>query len=186
MSSPSSPQSQPFSSSVQRRPLQTSAPSTVPLPQNTGMEQAESSPAVTTAISGTPQQTFISTAPSQRNTGKEKAASSLAVTTPPDDQYASLQKFLEWTLKVLGFAAACIFGIWAPLSYKAAVDGNSGNNAVQQQASAAASQQSIAASQQSVALYAMNSRIGAIGQLWLYDFCLTQTVRSHVFRNLER
>ena len=176
MSSPSSPRSQPSSTSVQR-PLSTSATLTVPSPQKTGTEKAASSPAVATATPDTPQQTSAtSTALSPQNTGTEK------------ETETSLEEYLEWTLKVLGFAAACIFGAWAPLSYKATLDGNSGNDAAQSQASVAASQQSIAAnqqsvaaSQQSVALDAINSRVGAIGQLWLYDFCITQTVRPHVF-----
>jgi hypothetical protein len=121
----------------------------------------------------------MSTAPSPHNTGTEKAAA-----TPDVLQQTSLENFLEWTLKVLGVAAACIFGVWAPLSYKATLDGNSGSDAAQSQAqsqaSAAASQQSMVLSQQSMVLDGMNSRIGAIGQLWLFNFCSTQSVRPHV------
>jgi hypothetical protein len=87
--------------------------------------------------------------------------------------------FLEWTVKVLGFAAAIIFGAWAPLSYKATLDGNSGNDAAQSQVSAAARQQSLA-------LATMNSKVGAIGQLWLYDFCIAQTVCPSVFSYPEQ
>jgi hypothetical protein len=178
----------------------------------------------------------VSTPPlarSPQNAGTERAASNSDVAA------VTLENSLEWALKVLGFAAACIFGAWAPLSYKAALDGNSGNDAGQSsmisaavaansqagaaasqqsvaldamisaaaaassQASAAASQQSVAldavistavaassqasaaASQQSEALNAMNSRISAIGQLWLYDFCISQTVRPHVLWELK-
>lgn len=107
---------------------------------------------------------------------------------------------VEWTIKVLGIAAACVFGAWAPLSYKATLDGNTGNNAAQKsaihaalaassQAREAASQQSVAASHQRVlankqssALDDLNSRIEAIGQLWLYDFCLSRTVHVVSFQ----
>lgn len=89
--------------------------------------------------------------------------------TPHTLQQTSLENFLEWILKVLGFAATCIFGAWAPLSYKATLDGNSGSDAAQSSMvsadTAVSSQASAVASQQSVVLDAMNSRIGAIGQL---------------------
>jgi hypothetical protein len=156
---------------------------------------AASSPPVPTTIPDTLQQTLVSTAPSPNNPATEKDAPSPRVATAIPDtlQQTSVSiasspqnpTFLDWfldlTLKVLGFAAACIFGAWAPLSYKAALDANSGSDTAQSQANAAASQQSAAASQQSVALDAMNSRLGAIGQLWLFDFCITQTVRPHIF-----
>ena len=44
--------------------------------------------------------------------------------------------------------------------------------------SVALSLQSLVAAKQSVALDVLNSRIGAIGQLWLLDFCLGNTVRE--------
>ena len=85
MSSPS----QPASPSVQRKPVTASTTSTAPPPQITGTEKAASS----------------SIAPPPQNTAAEKAASSSTVT--PD----ALENFLEWTLKVLGFAAAYYEGL---------------------------------------------------------------------------
>jgi hypothetical protein len=96
---------------------------------------------------------------------------------------------LDWGIKVLGVAAAVVFGIWAPLSYQAANNANTSGDAAQNsilsaaftantQASSALSIQISAAAEQSLALDAMNSRIGAIGQLWLLDFCLGNTVRE--------
>lgn len=100
---------------------------------------------------------------------------------------------LDWGVKILGLAAAVVFGVWAPISYKATADGNNSSDSASYQASTAmASLNSIAAtasyeastamislnsiavaasSQASAALDALNSRIVAIGQLWLYDFC---------------
>ncbi|KAH8766534.1 hypothetical protein BGZ57DRAFT_900702 [Hyaloscypha finlandica] len=90
--------------------------------------------------------------------------------------------WVDWGIKVLGVAAAVIFGIWAPLSYQAANNGDAATSsmisaafAANSQASSALSIQSTAAAKQSVALDALNSRIGAIGQLWLLDFCLGNT-----------
>ena len=96
---------------------------------------------------------------------------------------------LDWGIKVLGVAAAVVFGIWAPLSYQATNNANTSDDAAQSsmisaayaansQASSALRIQSSAAVQQSIALDAMNSRIGAIGQLWLLSFCLDNTVRE--------
>lgn len=114
------------------------------------------------------------------------------VTQTAVKSHANRDKWIEyaqWALTVLGIAATCIFGAWAPLSYKATLDGNSGNNAAQSSVAKAAfaanSQAREAASQQRAALDAMNSRIEAVGQLWLYNFCLDQTVRNPVW-NIER
>jgi len=100
--------------------------------------------------------------------------------------------WVDWGIKVLGVAAAVIFGIWAPLSYQAANNGDAATSsmisaafAANSQASSALSIQSTAAAQQSVALDALNSRIGAIGQLWLLDFCLGNTVRSCILCGSE-
>ena len=97
--------------------------------------------------------------------------------------------WLDWAIKVLSVAAAVVFGIWAPLSFQAANDASASGDATQSsvmsavnsvngQASSALRIQSSAAAEQSVALDAMNSRIGAIGQLSLLDFCLRNIVRK--------
>jgi hypothetical protein len=122
------------------------------------------------------------------------SASSRTTTKPAD----TLFFWLDWSIKVLAVAAAVVFGIWAPLSYQATNNASASGDAAQSsilsaaqaamsQASSAAltansqasrvlSAQNWAAVEQSIALDAMNSRIGAIGQLWLYEFCLVYTV----------
>ncbi|KAG4411536.1 hypothetical protein IFR04_015326 [Cadophora malorum] len=102
--------------------------------------------------------------------------------------------WLDWVIKVLGVAAAVVFGIWAPLSFQAANDASATGDATQSsvmsavisvngQASSALSIQSSAAAEQSIALDAINSRIGAIGQLSLLDFCLRNIVRKSCIQN---
>lgn len=131
--------------------------------------------------------------PSVQNAATEKDADQVRDAILVPEQKDKLIESLEWALKVLGFAAACVFGAWAPLSYKATLDGNSGNqdaqNAVvnaavslKDQAREAASQQSVAASRQRIALDDMNSRMVAVGQLWLYDFCLNYGTASASLR----
>lgn len=90
---------------------------------------------------------------------------------------------LNWICVVLTVVATIVFGIWAPLSYRATADGNRDNNLVQssmmQQVMTAndiASSALRAASAQSTNLASMQSRLGAMGQLAMVDFCLTQTV----------
>jgi hypothetical protein len=93
-----------------------------------------------------------------------------------------VEKFCKWALNVAVLAAAIVFGIWAPLSYNITLNGNSGNDASSSSmlsaVQAASSQASAAASTQSAILDDMNSRIGAVGQLWLVNFCAAQTVSS--------
>jgi len=90
---------------------------------------------------------------------------------------------LNWICVVLTVVATIVFGIWAPLSYRATADGNRDNNLVQssmmQQVMTAndiAASALRAASAQSTNLASMQSRLGAMGQLAMVDFCLTQTV----------
>jgi hypothetical protein len=120
--------------------------------------------------------------------------------------------WLDWSIKVLGVAAALVFGIWAPLSYQATNNARVSGDAAQSSAMSVASSQaaevlavqssavvvqnsamqyhiwaadmqSVAAIHQSKALDEMNSRIGAIGQLSLLEFCLVYTVREVVLKN---
>jgi hypothetical protein len=95
----------------------------------------------------------------------------------------TVEFFLTWTLQVLGVTAAVIFGIWAPLSYKASADGNSQNDAAQSVllSSVAAASSSIASQLDDLntklfdsnsRLADANSRMAAIGQLSLLEFCL--------------
>jgi hypothetical protein len=39
---------------------------------------------------------------------------------------------LDWVLKVLAVASAILFGIWAPIPYKATANGNADNNSAQE------------------------------------------------------
>ncbi|KAI9732208.1 MAG: hypothetical protein M1834_004305 [Cirrosporium novae-zelandiae] len=91
----------------------------------------------------------------------------------------SIQFILNFILAVLGVAAAVVFGIWAPLSYKATADGNRGNDEAQQALlDAVASVNDVAssaASVQSSRLNDLQGRLQAIGELAMVDFCVTQT-----------
>jgi hypothetical protein len=78
------------------------------------------------------------------------------------DDKSGFEKFLDYFVQILAVAAAVVFGIWAPLSYKATVQGNQGNDA--------------AALNQTLQFDDLNNKLGAIGQLWLYNYCATQTV----------
>jgi hypothetical protein len=113
------------------------------------------------------------------------SANTLEQSTPNrnrDQLSERVEKFCKWALNVAVLAAAIVFGIWAPLSYNITLNGNSGNDASSSSmlsaVLAASSQASAAASMQSAILDDMSSRIGAVGQLWLVDFCVAQTVSS--------
>ena len=93
-----------------------------------------------------------------------------------------------WVAGVLAAAASIVFGIWAPLSYKATADGNRDNNAVQSTMMASLSvANSIAAaalstaSAQSQLLGDTQSQLGAMGQLMLVNFCASNTVTRLLF-----
>ena len=90
---------------------------------------------------------------------------------------------VNWICVVLGVAAAIVFGIWAPLSYEAAASGNRDSSAVQSSMISAlsaandlASSALSAASAQGTVLDEVQSRLGAMGQLALVGFCITETV----------
>src|SRR5277367_4674898 len=90
---------------------------------------------------------------------------------------------VNWICVVLGVAAAIVFGIWAPLSYEATASGNRDSSAVQSSMISAlsaandlASSALSAASAQGTALDEVQSRLGAMGQLALVGFCITETV----------
>jgi hypothetical protein len=102
----------------------------------------------------------------------------------------TIEFVLHWTLQVLGVTAAILFGIWAPLSYKASADGNSQNNAAQSVflSSVSAASSSLAGqlddlnSRVASELDTLNTRMAALGQLSLLEFCLSQTVSSPGFQ----
>src|SRR5262249_45290353 len=91
---------------------------------------------------------------------------------------------LYWLCIVLAAAASVVFGIWAPLSYNAAVDANRDSNAAQSAANdlassayLIASSANVIAADQSRAIEALQTNMVALGQLWLVDFCVQRTVR---------
>lgn len=101
-----------------------------------------------------------------------------------------------WIAGVLAAASSILFGVWAPLSYKAAANGNRDNNvmltsmlsSVSVANSAAQTALSIASAQASLLkdaqsqLKAMGHQLKAMGQLALYRFCATQTVdQNNIF-----
>ena len=141
--------------------------------------------------------------PQVSSTVVEKVSSNGVATVPESvllAQKPSLPELiLEWGIKILGLAAAVVFGVWAPISYQATADGNNSSDAAQssmmsvamsasyQANTAMSSLNSIAAaasSQASIALDALNSHIVAIGQLWLYEFCAGQTVSISLMKSL--
>lgn len=123
------------------------------------------------------------------------SASSTSTPSRPTSRYNRDNVYIfatTWITGVLAAAASILFGVWAPLSYKAAADGNRDNDAM---LSSMLSSVSVA---NSIAYAALNSagaqarllehaesRLGAMGQLALYQFCATQTVcrtsHSHLY-----
>ncbi|MCJ1308365.1 hypothetical protein MMC25_002018 [Agyrium rufum] len=92
---------------------------------------------------------------------------------PPEESFLSFG--LKWACAVLTVAASLVFGIWAPLSYQATIDSNKGNAAVRTSALEVASAAYAAVTVQATAIADVQTRMKAIGQLALLDFCLTQT-----------
>lgn len=126
-------------------------------------------------------------APSPRQSA-EISASSISTSPEPAPRYQRDNGLIfatTWVAGVLAAAASILFGVWAPLSYKAAADGNRDNNAMlSSMLSSVSIANSIAqaalstASAQASLLEHAQSRLGAMGQLALYHFCATQTADS--------
>ncbi|PVH99453.1 hypothetical protein DM02DRAFT_656398 [Periconia macrospinosa] len=82
---------------------------------------------------------------------------------------------MDWTIKVLGVAAALVFGIWAPISYQASEVSNKDTDgkfsSITSQLSAwqtsAASAQASAAEEMS----SMSKKMDFVATLSVYDFC---------------
>jgi hypothetical protein len=94
-----------------------------------------------------------------------------------------LKFFLTWGMGVIGVAAAIVFGIWAPLSYKVTVEanqnGDNGQNSMMRAMSDAQAQATSVLNVQASMLAAQtsaNSRLEALGQIFLLDFCWSRTV----------
>ncbi|KAJ4383997.1 hypothetical protein N0V86_000841 [Didymella sp. IMI 355093] len=86
---------------------------------------------------------------------------------------------LDWALKILGVAAAILFGIWAPISYKITADGNAGNDEAQASLMSAISSmrdeaRTAAFAQRSAvtALSKVQDQLANIGLLRAYEICL--------------
>ena len=80
-------------------------------------------------------------------------------TLPPGSADEPLIPFiLHWTCIVLTVAASVVFGIWAPLSYRAAANGNRDNNAAQNSAISAMS----AANELALSANAMGSTVAEL------------------------
>lgn len=127
--------------------------------------------------------------PTSTNSHNEKANNATTAgpatrsAKPPSKNNNVISFTLNWICVVLTVAATIVFGIWAPLSYRATADGNRDNNEVQSSmmqqvmtANSIASSALRSAGVQSTVLAGMQSRLDAMGQLALVDFCRTQTV----------
>lgn len=102
---------------------------------------------------------------------------------PVEAEQHRLEKWVDWGIKVFGFAAAITFGIWAPLSYTATADGNDSNNAAQatamsMQSSILAAQESMVTAQSSLAdmQSSINLQLSAMGKMNAINFCLAHPV----------
>ena len=113
-----------------------------------------------------------------------------ATEKPPTNQISiapravRFEEFIcDWMVKALGLIAAILFGIWAPLSYKATRDGDGSNAAAQASLmsaiSAVSSIQSSAASKQSNALSEIAAQYSAMGKLQAVRYCETYTVSKN-------
>jgi hypothetical protein len=117
-----------------------------------------------------------------------------------------LKFFLSWGIGVFGVAAAIVFGIWAPISYKATIQGNRNSDSAQSsmisafsqanayatalndvQYSAAAQASSMLEVQSAMddTLSAMNRRLKAMGQLSLIELCLRNKVSGNCNRRMK-
>jgi hypothetical protein len=45
---------------------------------------------------------------------------------------STLERSMDWSLKVIGAGCALIFGVWAPMAYQLQREGNAGDDAAQQ------------------------------------------------------
>ena len=138
------------------------------------------SPAHPTPSQATPEKVLsITVSPSQRR----PRAKSLSILSKDSGFLFAV----TWITGVLAAAAALVFGIWAPLSYKATADGNRDNNAAQSAVMSCmssmigsiSSANSIASAALSSAS-AQNRQLSAMGQLALIDFCASRTVNYHL------
>lgn len=104
--------------------------------------------------------------------------------SPRRRKFDRLLFVITWISGVLAAAAAVLFGVWAPLSYKATAAGNRDNNMVQsslvaalETANGVANSALSAVRSQVTALEDTQSRLNAMGQLALLSYCQPLTVR---------
>lgn len=135
---------------------------------------------------------------SKENTTPEQAFSTPDTLAVAEGEKTRFEFVLDWSLKVLGFIGVVAFGIWAPLSYKATLQQNHGNDAIKsfirqsQNMPAYANTQGnggsspTSASQDTLVLSAFSAQItymsvmqnyqAQLGQLQLLEFCLAHDV----------
>lgn len=71
---------------------------------------------------------------SELKPSKEGSDVSLPAPNPNDRSIFTRKKVIkvfDWIVRILGLTAAILFGVWAPISYQATLDGNSDNNVTQ-------------------------------------------------------
>ncbi|CAI6236200.1 unnamed protein product [Periconia digitata] len=98
-----------------------------------------------------------------------------SMSTSSSGHFPPLSITMDWIIKVLGVAAALVFGIWAPISYQASEASNSDTDtkfsALSSELSAwktsAVSLQTSAASD----LSRMSKKMDAVATLSVFDFC---------------
>ncbi|KAF2632793.1 hypothetical protein BU25DRAFT_82689 [Macroventuria anomochaeta] len=135
----------------------------------------------------------------------QHGASSFNPSEPDKPHLISHQKdfFLDWTLKILGVACAILFGIWAPISFKLASDGNKENDASQkavfsqlgdmrQQAATAAQMQNAAATAMANVQFAaanvmaeVQHQLDRMGKLRAWEFCEGRAEQIRYCRELS-
>ncbi|KAF1951751.1 hypothetical protein CC80DRAFT_495898 [Byssothecium circinans] len=121
--------------------------------------------------------------PSQQGTSPSAQSPSPAQPNPPSSPTTKLSNInqplisprteflLDWTLKVLSVAAAILFGIWAPISYKATEDANDDNNASQGTIFEALNSLKAQGSQNARAQSSIRTQMDAMATLRVWEFC---------------
>ncbi|KAF2192134.1 hypothetical protein K469DRAFT_306179 [Zopfia rhizophila CBS 207.26] len=82
-----------------------------------------------------------------------------------------IEFLLDWTLKILGVVSAILFGIWAPVSYRATTNGNLSNDEAQDQVIARL--EYIAQEMQD-----LKKRMNSFGGLRAWEFCEAEGRRT--------
>lgn len=138
---------------------------------------------------------------SKESTTPEHSISSSETVAVAEGEKTRFEFVLDWSLKILGFIGVVAFGIWAPLSYKATLQQNHGNDAIQSfilqsqtvaayakthgnsgsSPTSAVQDTSILSAFRAQITYmsAMQSYQAQMGELQLLDFCLSHEVLGY-------